>query len=55
MNGTTVLLYLLLCGFVGVVMIGGAAAAETNLRTVPSQYSVNDTIGPHEIQAHLFT
>lgn len=44
MNTTTLFLYLLLGVFVGTVILGGAAAAETNLRTVLSQYSVPDTI-----------
>ena len=44
MNGNAIFVYLLLGGFIGTVMIGGAAAAETNLRTAASQYSVTDTI-----------
>ena len=44
MNGNAIFVYLLLSGFVGIMMIGDAAAAETNLRTTASQYSVTDTI-----------
>ena len=43
MKSTTFFLYLLLGSSVGMMMVGGASA-ETNLRTVPSQYSVPDTI-----------
>jgi uncharacterized protein (DUF302 family) len=44
MNGNAILLYLLSAGFVGTVMIGGAAAAEANLNTTASRYSVTETI-----------
>ena len=45
MNGSAVFMYLLSAGFVGTVMIGGAAATETNLKTTASRYSVTETIG----------
>lgn len=44
MDGSTVFMYLLSAGFVGTVMMGGAAAAETNLKTTASRYSVTETI-----------
>ena len=44
MNGNAILQYLLGAGFVGTVMIGGAAAAETNLKTTASRFSVTETI-----------
>jgi uncharacterized protein (DUF302 family) len=44
MNGHAILLYLLSAGFVGTVMTGGAAAAEANLKTTASRYSVTETI-----------
>ena len=45
MNSSAVFMYLLSAGFVGTVMIGGAAATETNLKTTASRYSVTETIG----------
>ena len=44
MDGSAVFMYLLSAGFVGTVMMGGAAAAETNLKTTASRYSVTETI-----------
>ena len=44
MNGSAAFMYLLSACFVGTVMVGGAVAAETNLKTTASRYSVIETI-----------
>ena len=44
MNGSAAFMYLLSACFVGTVMVGGAVAAETNLKTTASRYSVTETI-----------
>ena len=44
MNGSAAFIYLLSACFVGTVMVGGAVAAETNLKTTASRYSVIETI-----------